>query len=284
MTRALAHFIFLTVATTMPVFGAPAVERVSASAELESAGDAVTGFQQRFRFPEDARSTALFGIDVSHHQGEIDWSKVSDQSVMFAYVKATQGSTHLDTQFVSHWETLAEQGNIFRGAYHFMSATADPAEQARNFLDTIGDAAPGDLPPCLDLEWDYRRTGGRRVDRWSRYTPDEVAERALVWLKAVEEKTGKKPIIYTSSRWWQERLKDSKALAGYRLWIADYDGEALRTEAPWVPEGFEWVFWQITDRGRLTTGGVHGRVDANYYRGTHADFIREFGLDEGIIR
>jgi lysozyme len=254
--------------------------------------ESVIGFQHRFRFPEDARPTSLFGIDVSHHQGDIDWSKVSDQSVVFAYVKATQGSTHLDVQFASHWESLEKQGNIFRGAYHFMSATADPAEQARNFLETIGEAASGDLPPCLDLEWDFQIKKGARVrskngvsvDRWAALSSDEIVSRALVWLKTVEAATGRKPIIYTNSRWWKKRIKDSKDLAGYRLWIADYADESLRAEEPWVPEGFEWVFWQISDRGILSSGGVDGRVDANYYRGTHADFIREFGLSGSAVR
>ena len=173
-----------------------------------------------------------------------------------------------------------------------MSAVADAAEQAGNFLETTGEAAPGDLPPCLDLEWDFqskngahvRNQNGLSIDRWARLSSDEIVRRALVWLKAVEAKTGKKPIIYTNSRWWKMRIKDGKDLAGYRLWIADYADESLRAEEPWVPEGFEWVFWQITDRGVLSTGGVNGRVDANYYRGSHADFIKEFGLGGGAIR
>ena len=258
--------------------------------EQQNAG--IAGFQQKFRFPEDVRPTSLFGIDVSDHQGEIDWSKVSDQSVMFAYVKATQGSSHLDEQFASHWDALKQQGNIFRGAYHFMSAVADPAEQARNFLEMTGDAEPSDLPPCLDLEWDYQTKNGSRVrnddgspiDRWASLSSNEIVRRALIWLKTVEAATGKRPIIYTSSQWWKKRIKDGKDLAGYRLWIADYSDESLRAETPWVPEGFDWVFWQITDRGVLSTGGVDGRVDANYYRGTLAEFIKEFGMGDGGVR
>ena len=296
MTRLLL-FALLTVAAAWlaPVTKVAAMvegqvqETIDDDSEEQDSG--VAGFQHKFRFPEDVRPTSLFGIDVSHHQGEIDWSKVSDQSVVFAYVKATQGSTHLDGQFASHWQSLEQQGNIFRGAYHFMSAVADPAEQAGNFLETTGDAA-GDLPPCLDLEWDFQTKNGKRVrnkdglpsDRWARLSSEEIVRRALVWLKAVEAKTGKKPIIYTNSHWWKKRIKDGKDLAGYRLWIADYAGESLRAEAPWVPDGFEWVFWQITDRGVLSTGGVDGRVDANYYRGTHADFIREFGLSDAAVR
>jgi lysozyme len=203
-------------------------------------------------------------------------------------VKATQGSSHLDVQFANHWEALERGGKIFRGAYHFMSASADPAEQARNFLETTGAAAPGDLPPCLDLEWDFqtrkgkpvRNADGRPIDRWARLSSDEIIRRALVWLNAVEAATGKRPIIYTNSEWWKKRIKDGSALAGYRLWIADYAPVNGRIQSPWVPEGFEWVFWQITDRGVLSTGGVDGKVDANYFPGTHADFIKEFGLGE----
>ena len=254
-------------------------------ASIPSAESESTAFQQKFRFPEDAGPTSVFGIDVSHYQGEIDWSQVSDQSVAFVYVKATQGSTHLDRQFTDYWQSLEQQGNIFRGAYHFMSAVADPAEQAANFLETIGETTSADLPPCLDLEWDYgTNDGGSVVDRWAKLAPDEIVARALVWLKAVEAQTGKRPIIYTNSRWWKARIRDSKELAGYRLWIADYDDESLRSRAPWVPDGFQWVFWQITDRGVLSTGGVRGRVDANYFRGTYADFVNEFGLSDDAVR
>lgn len=253
----------------------------AAPADDDGQESAVTGFQYKFKFPEDTRPASLFGIDVSHHQGDIDWSKVSDQSVVFAYVKATQGSSHLDVRFASHWESLEREGSIFRGAYHFMSAVADPYEQAQNFLEATSGASAGDLPPCLDLEWDYQGRSSGRFDRWARLSSDEIVRRALVWLQTVEASTGKRPIIYTNSRWWKNRIKDGKELAGYRLWIADYADESLRAEQPWVPDGFEWVFWQISDRGEMSTGGVDGRVDANYYRGTEADFLREFGLTGG---
>lgn len=52
-----------------------------------------------FKFPDDARESSIFGIDVSHYQGQIDWGKLPDQKVLFVYVKATQGDKRFDPNF-----------------------------------------------------------------------------------------------------------------------------------------------------------------------------------------
>lgn len=63
------------------------------------------------------RAFPVQGIDVSHHQGEIDWFALPGQDVDFAYIKATEGGDHRDRLFARNWEE-ARQAEIARGAYH----------------------------------------------------------------------------------------------------------------------------------------------------------------------
>lgn len=122
-------------------------------------------FSYRFKFPQDARSDRVWGIDVSHYTGEINWNSVGAHQVVFAYAKATEGNKYFDSTFARNWRELANQRQIgrkiFRGAYHFMSALVDPDQQSANFLLATGERQPEDLPPCVDLEWDFEIKGGQ---------------------------------------------------------------------------------------------------------------------------
>jgi lysozyme len=59
-----------------------------------------------------------YGIDVSHHQGPIDWSEVATDDIAFAYIKTTEGSDVIDYRFGENWAGAAGAG-LDRGAYHF---------------------------------------------------------------------------------------------------------------------------------------------------------------------
>ena len=89
-------------------------------------------------------------IDVSTHQGEIDWQRVSADGIGAAMIKATEGNDYTDPQFETNWAQAAEAG-VQRGAYHFFTLCSPGAEQAENFLAA---APPEDaaLAPAIDLE------------------------------------------------------------------------------------------------------------------------------------
>src|SRR5690349_1794050 len=72
------------------------------------------------------------GIDVSHHQGHIKWAKLPSQGVDFAYIKATEGSDHVDHRFSRNWHA-ADRAGIHRGAYHFFGLCSSGEAQAANF-------------------------------------------------------------------------------------------------------------------------------------------------------
>ena len=126
----------------------------------------------------------IHGIDVSHHQGAIDWKKVAGDGVAFAYLKATEGGDHRDRTFARNWREARAAG-IAVGAYHFFTFCRPGAEQAANVLAVVP-AAPDALPPAVDLEFGGncgRVPDGaamrRRIEerRW-RDNPDRILKRS----------------------------------------------------------------------------------------------------------
>lgn len=211
-----------------------------------------------FRFPRDADDGKTYGIDISHHNGKVNWRSVARAGVRFAYLKATEGVTFVDRRFAANL-AAARRNAVPVGAYHFFSAGTSPKRQADNFLRIYGRRATGrDLPPVLDLEWDPNR---RRQDRWTRRTPRQIVDRALVWLRHVEQTLGVRPIIYTNKSWWEARIgRHGRRLQDYAIWISRY-GKFGRANPP-MPRGLQWAIWQFTEHGRVA--GVRGKVDVNF--------------------
>lgn len=243
---------------------------------------------RKFEFPKHVESGKTYGIDVSHYQGVIDWKKVAGQGVSFAYVKATQGRRSFDGRFAENWKALkaleSSKQPIRRGAYHFMTAGDSPEEQAKNFIAMVGALSATDMPPCLDVEWDFRRDGkgfakdvkGNNIDDWTSHSAAEIVRRAKVWLDLVEKGTGKRPVIYTNATWWRERVGADTQLASYQLWISDYSSASLKEESPRLPKGFKWALWQLTDTGRVEAAGLVKGLDTNVLASDAADLAKLF--------
>src|SRR5262249_13730767 len=152
------------------------------------------------------------------------------------------------------------------------------------------------------LEWDTfdrpsRRWAKSNNDYWSNLEPDEIIDRALRWLKAVEKKTGRAPVVYTSREWWIQRIKDEskvERLGPYSLWLASYANKDLQLEKPntnrkQAGKWNDWVLWQFTNMGDLSKAGIKNpdnptteRWDVNIYPGTIDDFRKEMGLTATI--
>ena len=132
---------------------------------------------------------AVHGIDISHHQGAIDWGRLAAQRagrfpIRFIFMKATEGGDHADDAFRQNFDSAGRYGFI-RGAYHYFIPQTDPRKQADFFINTVK-LRQGDLPPVLDVE-----TTGRKGKR-------ELQRAVKVWLERVEAHYGVKPILYTS--------------------------------------------------------------------------------------
>ncbi len=262
-----------------------------------------------FVIPGDILGDAVYGVDVSHHNDgnctckagqkcggcKINWARAARQKIGFAYIKTTQGTHFKDPTFDYHWRALGRTG-IARGAMHFMSADEDPIEQADHFVDKLqesGKLGPADLPPCLDLEADLRRDAakkwivvaesGEKLDFWKGQEPDEIMDKILRWLRRVEERTGRTPIVYTSRSWWRERIQDDKKFAvlkRYPIWIANYpeSGRPL-TDSPKVPNEQNWVLWHFADNAIMKDAGIMpGGIDISIFKGSLDNFRKTFGV------
>lgn len=217
-------------------------------------------FQHLIKLPGANDQTAgdpPFGIDVSHYQGIINWDKVGESQVEFAYAKATSGETYVDPHFTHNWDGIRASG-IYRGAYHFFLADDDPALQAANFLKTVGKLREYDLPPMLDVEI---------MDHASK---DNLEVRVLAWLKAVEKETGRIPILYTDSDFGADVLSNPD-FSRYPLWVAEYSDQISIIPSPWKKSG--WTIWQHSEKGQIP--GIDGDVDLDRFNTVLSD-IREF--------
>jgi lysozyme len=186
------------------------------------------------------------GIDVSHFQGAVNWEEIKANNITFAYTKATQGHTYVDSKFHQNWSDMTTAG-IARGAYHFYSTESNGKSQAEHFINTVGEVKIGDMPPVLDLE-----QGGINGTVDVKLFQQEV----MSWLNAVEAKFGVKPMIYTNNPFANKYLNNVK-FAEYTLWIAEYGVEEAKTPLTWKDKG--WAIWQRTERGNIE--GEIGNVD-----------------------
>ena len=191
---------------------------------------------------------SVHGFDVSHHQGKIDWDKLSALQeapfpVKFVFMKASEGGDFSDTAFEENFRKAREHGFI-RGAYHFYNPKRDPASQADFFIRTVK-LEPGDLPPVLDIE--------KRGDN-----DEQLRKNLRTWLSKIEHHYGVKPILYTSYKFKKRYLSDS-IFDSYPYWIAHYYVDSVEYRG-------EWKFWQHTDIGSLP--GISERVDLNVFNGS----------------
>ena len=219
----------------------------------------------------------LAGIDVSAWNGTIDWEKVSDAGVRYAWVKATEGQTHVNRGHTKKFEGARDNG-IAVGGYHFGrpdynnhdDPMIDAEREAHHFLKTMSKVGmhTADLLPVLDVE-----KGMKTDDQYN-------VEWSLRWLEVVEDEIGcgNKPVIYTAKWAWDLFLakankNDLAKLTEYPIWWANY----IRDERLVGPEkklrGWKsWDIWQYTGHG--TCPGIKGRVDLNWIAGNQLDNVR----------
>jgi len=251
-----------------------------------SIGPNPRAFPDGFTFPTDAkvRPELLFGVDVSHYDGVINWSRAREQEIHFAYVKATQGVQSTDNAFARNWMDIGklwdnERTRVYRGAYHFLSAQGDAKAQAQHFLSTLGAALPSDLPPCVDVEWDAPPGSSDldAADRWARLSASEIAAKIQTWVEAVERATGKVPVIYTQPGWWHNRVGTTDKLAKYQIWAADYTSRSQLTEVPRKVPGYVTHIWQFSEHGRAKDG-FPTKIDVSMFKGSQQEFLTAFAL------
>lgn len=182
-------------------------------------------------------------IDVSHHQGSINWPKVKEDGVAGAFIKATEGKTGIDSKFSSN-ATSAVLAGLKVGYYHYARPENNSAElEAANFAKNVKGFTT-DFPHVLDVEGEAQRIGAAKLTVW-----------CAAWLKEVERLTGHPVMIYTGASFAKSYL--GKDLSKWPLWIAHYGVARPLDNSTWS----DWAVFQYADNGKVN--GIATNVDMN---------------------
>ncbi|MEQ1770082.1 MAG: GH25 family lysozyme [Devosia sp.] len=226
----------------------------SASGRSE-VGPAIHGDNRPHPGVARARAMPIQGMDVARYQGRIDFDAVRAAGVHFVYMKSTEGKDYVDPEFDQNWRRAKASG-MAHGAYHFMTWCSTAAEQARWFKRMVPND-PEALPPVLDLEWNHQSKCKNKFNR------ADILEKVRVMLAAMEEHTGKLPIIYTDMTFHRDILEGEHFDNAF--WLRSTAAEPQERYAR-----RQWMFWQWTQTG--TVNGVRTEVDRNAFYGDMNDW------------
>ena len=184
----------------------------------------------------------MFAIDVSHHNGKINWSAVKDALdpvISFAYIKATNG-TGLDPMFDLN-VTRAAKSQMPFGLYHFamlnsMQVEDDARRQAANLVSALRQCN-STIRPTLDIEENPLRIPVDQVLLWVQCFMSEM------------EKAGYNDVgIYTNRGFADYNFPANHDLGKYPLWHSQYS----LTQKPALPRGWSscWL-WQFSDKAKI---------------------------------
>ncbi len=183
------------------------------------------------------------GIDISDHQKRIDWDEVAkDKNIKYVYIKATEGATYVSNLYRYNLENARKHG-IKVGSYHFLRTGSRIRDQFENFKRVVKKGEQ-DLLPVLDVEV---RQG------WSN---QQMRDSVMLFCRLIEEHYGCRPLIYTSSSFYDNIL--GRSFNVYPLFIARYS-----TSEPTLKSGNDWVMWQFSERGRIR--GITTNVDLSCF-------------------
>ena len=189
------------------------------------------------------------GIDVSEHQGRIDWNAVKASGIDFAILRVGFGAPswggRVDYQFnrnISECERLGIPYGVYIYSYAFDNQQA--ADEASMVIDCLSGRNPR-LPVYYDLEDKTIIADGRQSG---------IASRAQIFCNKISS-AGYKPGIYANLNWFNNILTDPVFKSGsWDHWIAQYNSQCHYTGS--------YSFWQYTSRGKVS--GISGNVDMNY--------------------
>ena len=219
------------------------------------------------------------GIDISRHQGDVDFNKVVVEGKMqFCFCKLTEGGDYQDPKVSAYWAQMLDQGSLLRGLYHFARPDLRPGRsggetEGRNFAraaKSLGHYSSGCLPPMLDFE-KYSDSDDKDNIPWIQG-----------WLDVVESELGRDAGIYTGANIWKYEVGNTDDFSSRTLWQVDYT--QTRQEPKPIADGkWDWSFWQWSGGGDFAyygpVPGVNGDCDVNRFNGSESqlDELALFG-------
>ncbi|MEV0118266.1 lysozyme [Streptomyces sp. NPDC050844] len=185
------------------------------------------------------------GHDVSSHQKNVNWQKAKSKGARFVYVKATESHTYRNPHFKQQYNGSRNAG-IVRGAYHFAVPNKSSGRKQAAYFMSHGGRWRADgwtLPPALDIEH----------NPYSKRKCYGLSKTGMVnWIKSfsneVKRRTGRRPVIYTTTKWWNNCTGGSRAFgANHALWLARWSSTSGT-----LPKGWSYLtIWQYDNSGKL---------------------------------
>lgn len=199
---------------------------------------------------EDENYTSRVGIDVSSHQGTIDWKKVKEAGVEFAYIRTgyrgyETGLINKDEMFEINIRQALANG-IEVGVYFFSQAVNEDEakEEAEFVLDCIKK-----YDVTLPVVYDFEKPGGIFARTYTQ-SKDVTTQNAVLFCHIMQRK-GYEAMIYNSTNLF-EKLYNMEYIQEFHTWVAHYN-----IAYPTYPYTYE--IWQYTDSG--TVDGIDQPVD-----------------------
>ena len=197
------------------------------------------------RWTTETSTADYHGIDVSKHQGKINWDKVAeDHNIQFAYIKATEGESIQDSRYKENVRNARRVG-IKVGSYHYFIGRKSAKEQFRNFQKLVS-RKEQDLLPCVDVEEKGNSTIGRA----------ELQANLKEFLELVKDEYGQYPVIYSQYSFYNDML--APEFNDYFIFIARYS-----SQKPVLKGQGTYRMWQYSERGKVN--GIKGHVDLDRF-------------------
>ncbi|MDE6197932.1 MAG: hypothetical protein K2F91_08735 [Muribaculaceae bacterium] len=216
-------------------------------------------FRDRSPHIEPDRSRyPVTGLDLSSHNGVVNFDSLSSAGIDFVFIKASEGVRFRDSAFGRNYAGARRTG-IPVGAYHFFRFDCDGRLQAINLLNAVNDCRL-DLPLAIDVE-----ESGNPAS-----TATELIVGRLQSMVAYLQAAGHEVIIYTNKTGdarFMRRNFDNSADGTPELWICSFTDPPL-TRRP-------WLFWQHSHCSRVP--GIKGKVDMNTFNGSRDEWNRWIG-------
>ena len=191
------------------------------------------------------------GINVSHHDGDIDWGELEKMKLNFIFIKATEGGDFIDNRFDSNWNSAIENSYAV-GAFHYYKICTDWSLQADNFISKVP-VTQGTLPPVIDLE-----------DEADCKSVEDVKYELKMLISRLKQHYGQEPILYVNPI-----VPDSFY---YKYIEGDFYDSVLWYRDKYKPATSErkWLFWQYNSKGIVS--GLKPFTDLNLFQGSSHEF------------
>ena len=181
------------------------------------------------------------GIDVSHHNGKINWGQLPD--VEFVYVKATEGATYVDPMYQQNIKG-ARAKKLRVGAYHYFRTTSSVQKQFENYKEHVK-KSDIDLIPMVDVE---------ECKKWSTV---QFQDSLMRFIQLVKSHYGKAPMIYSVNTFYNKYC--APKFNNYYLMIGRYGNEE-----PFIKGKGTYTIWQKSQTGKIA--GILKNVDIDIFR------------------